>query len=271
MTQRKTVGIVGCGAIGSTVAEHIDKSLRMHMPGMIACDLDDSKTEHLRAKIPYLEVVPDINEVVRGADIVVETASGKIVPELLRKTIDAEKDTIIISIGGLLGHEGLLEEARRKGVKILLPSGAIAGIDALKAAKLGGIKKVTLTTRKGPGSIKGAPYLEEKGIDVDSIKEETVVFEGNAHEAIKGFPKNVNVSSLLSIAGIGPDRTTVRIIVSPSLARNVHEITVESVAGVISIRIENLPSPSNPRTSYLAALSVVAAIEGYFDPVRIGT
>ncbi|MFQ5952709.1 MAG: aspartate dehydrogenase domain-containing protein, partial [Candidatus Omnitrophota bacterium] len=134
-----------------------------------------------------------------------------------------------------------------------------------------GIESVTITTRKPPKSIKGAPYLSENNIDVEGIKEETVIFEGNALDAIKGFPKNINVSALLSIAGIGPEKTRVKIVVSPEYTRNTHEIEVKSKAGTIKTRTENVPSPDNPKTSYLAALAAIASLRGYFDSIKIGT
>lgn len=129
----------------------------------------------------------------------------------------------------------------------------------------------TITTRKAPRSIKGAPYLLENNIDVEKITRETLVFEGNALDAVKGFPKNINVSALLSISGIGPEKTKVRIIVSPKYTKNIHEIEVNGKAGTIRTRTENVPSPDNPKTSYLAVLAAIASLRGYFDSVRIGT
>jgi aspartate dehydrogenase len=164
-----------------------------------------------------------------------------------------------------------LEKALERGVTVILPSGAIAGIDAVKAAKIAGIDSVTLTTSKPPYSLKGAPYLEEKGIDLDSIEKETVIFEGSALQAVKAFPKNINVSALLSIAGSGFGDTKVRIITSPEYNRNIHEIRLESKAGTFTFRAENVPFPSNPKTSYLAALSAMAALGEYLSGIRIGT
>ncbi|MFC1644212.1 aspartate dehydrogenase, partial [Candidatus Omnitrophota bacterium] len=216
-------------------------------------------------------IAAGIKEIIDESDLVIEAACGEIVPDVVKAALDKGKDVIVMSIGGLLGSEDLLEAARKKGVKVILPSGAIAGIDAVKAAKTAGIESVTLTTRKPPKSLKGAPYLSEKNIDVDTLTGETVIFEGSATEAIKGFPKNVNVSALLSIAGIGAEKTRVRIVVSPEYTRNTHEIEVKGSAGILTMRTENVPSPDNPKTSYLAALAAVASLREYFDTVRIGT
>lgn len=268
---RKTVGIVGCGAIGSALAEHIDKKLKLFVGKIILCDSDPSRAGELAGKLAGAVIAKSVDEVVENADLVIEAASPDIVPGLLERAIDGGKDAMIMSIGGLLGNEGLLDRAREKAVSVILPSGAIAGVDAIKAARIAGIESVTLTTRKPVKGVKGAPFLLEKGIDTDKITGETVVFEGNARDAMKGFPRNINVAALLSIAGIGAERTMVRIIISPEYSRNTHEIEVKSGSGNFFMRTENVPFPENPKTSYLAALAAMAAIESYFDTVRIGT
>ncbi len=269
--QKKTIGIVGCGAIGTILGEYIEKNLASKIAGIVLCDSDPAKAESLAGKVSNAAVSPGIKETVKESDLVIEAASSKVSPAVLREAISAKKDIIIMSIGGLLGEEELLEGAREKGVKVMLPSGAIAGIDAVKAAAISGIEKVTLTTRKPPKSIKGAPYLIENHIDVDALEGEAVVFEGAATEAMKGFPKNINVSALLSLAGIGGEKTHVKIVVSPACTKNIHEIEIRSKAGIITTRCENVPSPANPKTSYLAALAAIASLKGYFDTVRIGT
>lgn len=268
---KKTIGIIGCGAIGSALAEYADKNLSLEIDKIILCDIDTSKAKELKEKLKFVSISEKIENVIKEADLIIEAVSPVIAPEVMKLAIKEGKDVMIMSIGGLLGNEELLSEARDKGTKVLLPSGAIAGIDAVKAAKNSEIESVTLTTHKAPKSIKGAPYFENNKIDLDNIKEETVIFEGNALQAVKGFPKNVNVSALLSLAGVGPEKTKVIIKVSPEYTRNIHQIEVKSSAGNFTMRTENVPSPSNPKTSYLAALAAIASLKGYFDSVRIGT
>ncbi len=267
----KTMGIIGCGVIGSALGEYIAGELGSFVTEVTLYDADCRKSEELAQKIPQAVIARDITELAKKSDLIIEAAAPCVVPEILKEAIEKKKDAMIMSIGGLLGREDLLHEARESGIKVILPSGAIAGVDALKAAKISGIESVTLTTRKAPRSVKGAPYLAEKGIDPDAITDETVIFEGNATDAMKGFPKNINVAALLSIAGIGPEKTRVRIIVSPAYTKNTHEIETKSKAGVMTIRVENVPSPMNPKTSYLAVLSAIAALKSYFDPIRLGT
>jgi len=268
---KKIIGIIGCGAIGSALAEYASKNMTGSLERIIFFDIDPDKATSLMKKVAISETASSKKEVIDRAHLVIETATKKIVPELLKTIIEKKKDLIVLSIGGLLGCEDLIEEARKKNIRIILPSGAISGIDALKASKIAGLESVTLTTRKAPKSIKGAPYLEENGIDVDALTEETVVFEGNAREAMEGFPKNVNVSALLSIAGLGAEKTKVKIVISPDYTKNIHEIEIISKAGSVTTKVQNIPSPSNPKTSYLAALAAITALENYFDSIRIGT
>ncbi len=267
---KKTIGIIGCGNIGAALAIYAEKELKVSISGIVLYDIDPEKVKDVSEKVGNAQVAASAEEVIDKADVVVEAASPKAVPGVLGTAIEKGKDIILMSIGGVLANKGLLDKAREKGIRVILPSGAISGIDALKSARLSGIESVTITTRKAPRSIKGAPYLSEKGIDVDRIEGEETIFEGNALEAIKGFPKNVNVSALLSLAGIGAEKTRVRIVVSPSYTKNIHEIEVVSGAGKIITRTENVPSPENPKTSYLAVLSAITALRNHLDTIRIG-
>jgi len=176
-----------------------------------------------------------------------------------------------MSTGGLVGREELLQEAEKNNVKLYIPSGAICGVDGLKSASIGNIDSVTLTTRKPPKGLAGAPYLKSKNLDLSDIREETIIFEGSAIDAIGGFPQNVNVSAVLSLAGIGAKKTRVRIVTSPAYTKNVHEIEIIGDFGKITTRTENVPSRTNPKTSALAVFSAIAALKGITSSVRIGT
>ena len=266
----KTLGIMGCGNIGGALASaacDISDNIRK----IVLWDTDTSKVEALEKNIPNAKAANSIEEFVELSDIIVEAVSPSVVKDILERAIAAGKDSLIMSVGGVLGNEKLLHQAAGRGIRVILPSGAISGIDALKAASVAGIDTVTITTRKPVKSIKGAPYFEEQGIDVDAITTETTVFEGNAASAIKVFPKNINVSALLSIAGIGAEKTMVKIVVSPEYTKNSHEVVIKGRSGTITTRTENVPSPQNPKTSYLAILSAIATLKGYFNSVQVGT
>lgn len=235
------------------------------------CDADENKTASLNKILIKKAQVLKSTELIKKCDFVVEAASAKISSDILKKCIKGNKDCLVMSVGGLLGNEKLLDSARLKGVKVYIPSGAICGIDGLKAASIGRIDTVVLTTRKPPRGLEGAPYLKEKNIDIGRIKEETVIFEGTASEAMAGFPKNINVSAVLSLAGIGASKTLVRIVTSPDYKGNTHEVEVSGEFGRIITKSENLPSKTNPKTSALAVMSAIAALEGALSSVRIGT
>ena len=182
------------------------------------------------------------------------------VKEVVDMAVRKHVDCLIMSVSGLMAHPELLEQAKRHGVQIRIPSGALCGLDGIRSAMEAGLHSVTLTTRKPPKGLSGAPYLIEHGIDIESITEPKVVFEGNAQEAAAAFPANVNVAGALSIAGIGPLETKVRIIADPKATENSHEVRAEGAFGRLQTVTTNLPSPRNAKSSYLASLSAVAEL-----------
>jgi hypothetical protein len=174
-----------------------------------------------------------------------------------------------LSCGALLDNFDLVELARRHGGRILVPTGALIGLDAVQAAALGGgIRSVQMITRKPPGGLEGAPYLVEHQIRVSGLTQAKLVFTGSAREAARGFPANVNVAAALALAGIGPDRTTIEIWADPAVDRNIHRIEVEADAARFSMQIENVPSLENPRTGRLTPLSVIALLRKLTSPSR---
>jgi aspartate dehydrogenase len=267
----KVLSVIGCGAIGTSLAERVEEKMSGMISKIVIYDIDDERSKCLQSKMKKTVIAGNLLEAVEAADIVVEAACPETAREVLELALSRKKDVMILSVGGIVGREKLLDEAAKAGITVILPSGAIGGIDALKAARIAGIDSVTLTTMKPPASLKGAPYIVEKGIDIGAIDRETLIFEGTVIDAVRAFPKNINVSAVLSLAGIGPEKTRVKIISSPEYRRNIHEICVESKAGTFTFRTENVPFPSNPKTSYLAALSAMTALEEYLSPIRIGT
>jgi len=265
------VGIIGCGTIGSEVAKACVDRLRDKVELVGLCDTDSQKAESLQKALKSATPILPLDGLLEKAELAIEAASAKISADVLEKAIKAKRDVFIMSVGGLLGKEDLLKRARAAGTKVYLPSGALCGIDGLKSASIGRIDSVTLTTRKPPKGLEGAPYLKEKGIDVMAVKTETIIFEGDGLEAIKGFPANVNVCAVLSLAGIGGNKTRVRIVTSPEYTKNIHEVEIVGEFGRISTKTENVPSKTNPKTSQLAVFSAIATLEAIADTVRIGT
>lgn len=270
------IAMVGCGAIGTVLARAVDKGGAGNTTLIAVYDNTRDQADKL---IPSLEksveIMGSIEELLdTDADLIVEAASQEAVKEIAVPALSGGKDLMIMSVGALMDAELLnmiKKLAEEKGCKIYLPSGAIAGLDGIKSASSANIDSITITTRKPPAGLKGAPYVDEQGIDLDSLQEEQVLFEGSASKAVKLFPANVNVAAALSLSGIGPDKTVVKIIADPGIDRNIHEIEARGEFGVLRSRVENVPSPMNPRTSYLAALSAIATLRKMSDPVQIGT
>lgn len=266
---RLRVGIVGCGAIGKELGRLINSRIPEVNLTAIA-DIDKEKAKKLAEILPLHPQILSLEELIDRVDLVIECASSSASAAITEQTLTQGKDILVLSVGGLLGQENLFQLAREKNCRIYLPSGALAGLDGVKAAAAGRIDSVTLTTRKSPAGLKGAPYLLRKGIDLDALTEEKVIFQGSAEEAVKSFPRNINVAATLSLAGIGAIRTRVRIVADPRISRNVHEIEVKGEFGRLISRTENLPSPSNPKTSFLAILSALATLKTIVSPYQIG-
>lgn len=265
------VGIIGCGTIGGAIAAACQKELSVSLDLGAVCDMDKEKASALSKALKGSVPVLGLEELIKKSSLVVEAASASISEKVLSSCIEAKRDCLVMSVGGLIGKEDLLARAADAGVRVYIPSGAISGIDGLKSAMAGGVDSVTLTTRKPPKGLTGAPYLKENLIDLSNIKGETVVFEGSAMDAVKGFPQNVNVSAVLSLAGIGAKSTKVRIVTSPEYKGNVHEIEIVGASGKITTRTENVPSATNPKTSALAIFSAIATLRSAASSVRIGT
>jgi aspartate dehydrogenase len=272
MSKLLKIGIVGCGAIGSSLAEAIVSKFSDKTELTSLYDIDVQKAYNLSGKFNRKLAALNLEDLINKVDLVIEATKVDSVFDVVKKTIALGKDIMIMSVGGIVRHyEELLTLAQEKNVRIFIPSGAICGIDGLKAASLGKISKVTLTTKKPPKAFLGVPYILKKKIRLDNINEDTVIFEGDAISAIRAFPQNINVAATLSLAGIGPYDTLVRIMASPNITKNIHEVEIESDAGRIFTRAENVIHPDNPKTSYLAVLSAVATLKKILEPIKIGT
>ena len=263
-------GIIGCGTIGGVIADAIVHKFSSSVALLGVCDIEEESARRLLAGLKSDAQVLGKEKLIRKCGLIIEAASSLVSYEIAKETLEAGKDVMVMSTGGLMGRSDIFMLAKKKSAKIYMPSGALCGLDGVKSAMAAGIKSIILTTRKPPAGLEGAPYVKEKGIDLKSITEETVIFEGTAEEAVKGFPKNVNVSATLSICGLGPKKTKVRIITSPDYKTNSHEIEVEGDFGKLRTVTENVPMPRNPKTSYLAALSAIATLKNIIDDCIVG-
>jgi len=266
------LGLVGCGAIGAQLAQAIS---RRKIAGVKIVSLTDTvsvQAQKLAQRIKPRPRILTLSAAVRQCDLLIEAAGTHAVIPIAQAVLREKKDLLVLSVGALIDHPELRDRFRKHHCHLHFPSGAIAGLDALKAAAaLGTIKSVRLITRKPPRGLAGAPFFKQKKLDLLSLKQPTVIFAGTARRAIRLFPANVNVAAAVALVGIGADRTKVEIIADPAIHRNSHTLEVSGCFGQFKTITENIPSPENPKTSSLAAASALAALVSIIQGDRSGT
>jgi aspartate dehydrogenase len=275
---KKNVGLVGCGTIGTQLALAIESGniANASLAGLF--DVVNSNAKSLKSKLnSNPEIYFDFDALINSsANIIIEAASQQAVRDFGRPIIEANKDLMIMSVGALADTTFLAELLDLAAVmngqsRIYVPTGAIAGIDAIRSVR-NVLDSLTLTTTKSPKALAGAPFLEKSNVNIDTVTKITAIYEGSAAEAVKLFPANVNVAAILSLAGIGADKTKVRIVVDPKATTNQHEITATGSFGDIKITVNNVTTPGNPKTSFLAILSAIECLRSICnDSIRIGS
>jgi len=263
------VGLAGLGAVGLGVARRIEAGI----PGLILTAIAVRDTDKAKRNLPgagdRIPVVP-AEALAQSCDLVVECLPPLLFRAVASSVIEAGRIFMPLSVGQLLENWDLVGRAKETGARILVPTGALLGLDAVRAAAEGTIHSVIMITRKPPDGLDGAPYLVERGISLKGLKAPLKVFDGSAREGARGFPANVNVAAALSLAGIGPDKTRLEIWADPALTRNTHRIEVDADTARFSLAIEGIPS-ENPRTGRIVPLSVVAALRGLVSELKVGT
>jgi len=262
--------IFGCGSIGTVIARAADEM--EDIEEILLHDLNRSKIDTLMSKISRGKALEGGDIASSGADILIEAASQVAAKENIPVALESGMDAMVLSVGAFVdeGFQNRCYSALKdRDINLLIPSGSIAGVDALKAAGCASIDVVRLTTTKPPKGLKGAKYLIDEKIDVDSMTEKTVIYSGPATRAVQLFPANVNVAATVSLAGIGFDRTQVQVVCDPATEVNSHRLYVKGSFGEMESVTRNRPSPDNPRTSYLASLSAVSALKSYARKIWI--
>jgi aspartate dehydrogenase len=264
------VAIVGLGAIGSALVQRLAKGEVANVELVAVASRDRAKAERFVRNIDDdIRVLP-LSEIAEAVDLAIECAPAAILGEIARPLLERGKKIMVLSVGALLDHPDLFELAKKTGGQIIVPTGALLGLDAVTAAAEGVIHSVRMKTIKPVRGLLGAPYLDEHRIDLTGITAPTKIFEGSAREAAKGFPANLNVAVALSLAGIGPDRTVLEIWADPKLDRNTHQISVDADSASFDMTIRNIPS-ENPKTGRITALSAIAALRKLNAPLRVGS
>lgn len=264
------VGLAGLGGVGLEVARRLIDGA---VPGLALAAVSVHDADKARRNLPQIGdmiALRTYEALADDCDIVVECLPPEHFRAIALSAIDKGRIFMPLSVAQLLDNWDLVARAKDKGARILVPTGALIGLDAVRAAAEGNITSVTMITRKPPAGLDGAPHLVKNNISVKGLKAPLKVFDGTAREGARGFPANVNVAAALSLAGIGPDKTRLEIWADPALARNTHRIEVESEVARFSMSIEGVPS-ANPRTGKIVALSTLAALRGLVSELKVGT
>jgi len=266
------IGILGVGAIGRTIATALDRK-QLDAELVALADQDHAAAEALSRELSNHAPVVPIEEMITRCDLAVEAASQAALSEFVPKALSRGRDMLIMSVGGLLGRAEWFRQASEKGCRIYVPSGAIAGLDGIKSASIGRIESAVLTSFKPVAALKGSKYVVDRNLPLDDYKEDTVIFEGLAEEAARAFPATSNVAASLRLAvdPAEPVPVRVRVVAVPGGTENVHEIHVRGEFGKLTVKVENVPSKSNPRTSQLAAFSAIATLKNLTRSLRVGT
>jgi aspartate dehydrogenase len=269
------VALLGGGTIGRLVLEHVR---RQGLRGVeiigVAGRGSASRGAALAAQFG-LQYAPDRAALLSlRPQVVLEAASHDAVREHLVELLGRGIGVVVLSAGALV-EDALRREAQAaaeaSGAVMYVPSGGIGGLDALKTACLAGVDEASIQVAKPPAAWKGIRYVEEKRFALDSLKGPITLFEGPAREGVPHFPQNVNIAAVLALGGIGLDRTLLRVVADPGLKLNTHTIRVRGRSGIFTVVLENVPAPENPKTSWLACYSAIAALNELGSRVRIGT
>ncbi len=264
------VGIAGFGTIGKVVGRALDEGIEgLELEAVCSRDREKAAANMADYANPADVVGPE--ELAERCDIVAECVPKSVFMDIAEPVLTAGKTLVTVSGAGILVHPEVIDMARDNGGRLILATGALLGLDAVRAAAEGTIHEVRMITRKPPNALIGAPHLVDNNISVEGLNEPKKVFEGTAREGAAGFPANVNVAAALGMAGVGPDETRLEIWADPSLDRNTHTIKVDADSARFTLTIENVQSEENPGTGKITALSVIACLRGLAAPFRVGT
>ncbi len=260
----KKISLIGYGAIARLM---VQKLAEHDVEGRILLDsvlVRENRRVSTEKDVPRGTVVfTDITKIIeRNPDIVVECAGQSAVSEYGRSILNAGINLMIISTGAFTNArlgEDLISEAEISGAKIILPSGAIAGIDGMGSLRVGGLERVRYTSTKPPLAWRGTPA--EEAFNLETISEPTVLFSGPAKDAARLYPKNANLAATVALAGLGFEKTEILLVADPAVApNNVGRIEAEGVFGSMTVECCGLPAPDNPKTSATTALSLTYAL-----------
>jgi len=264
------VGIIGYGTIGRVVARALDAGIDGMRLAAVATGRRD-KAAAAMAELSQPVEIMSIAAVAECCDIVVDCAPKAVFRDIAETALGRGRILVTVSGAGILANPDIEDLARTNGGRVILATGALLGLDAVRAAAEGQINEVRMITRKPPNALKDAPHIIDNDINLDGLNGAVKVFEGSAREGAMAFPANVNVAAALGLAGVGADATRLEVWADPHLQRNTHAIEVDADSARFTLNIENVQSPENPGTGKITALSVIACLRGMTAPMKIGS
>jgi len=265
------VGLVGCGTIGTQLALAVEQRYARLARVTALCDVDRARARALAQRLESPPPIVSLSTLIRRSHVVVEAASAEVAGPLVAQALRLHRHVMVMSVGGLLNDTTWRRVAGRSHGRVYIPSGALAGLDGVRAMAIGRLRRVSLTTRKPPRAFLSAPALRRRGLRLERLKRPSLLFDGSPQAVIKAFPQNTNVAAALVLAcGTARVQPRVRVVADPSIRRNTHELDIEGDCGRIRCLVESRPS-RNPKTSELAVRSAIATLQRLFDTVVIGT
>jgi len=275
MKEKLRIGIIGCGTIGGYVLDAVAAGKVNNAEVVIVCGRSDKSKGRDKVSACGIRWVTDVSEMLdKNLDVIVEAASHEALRQNGVNILKSGIDLIPASLGALVDEDllqALIAAAEQAGSVLHVPSGGIGALDAVQAIICENVEEITMTSRKPPAAWKGIPYVEGLNLDLDGMEAPTVLFEGPAKDCVKKFPQNINIAAALSLAGVGFEKTRIRILADPAVRCNTHEIVSRSDAGKFTVTFENVPDPENPKTSYMACYSMLAALKNLRASYRVGT
>ncbi|RVU39544.1 aspartate dehydrogenase [Hwanghaeella grinnelliae] len=269
------VALAGLGAVGLKVAEWLDSDdARTLGQGLDLVAATASSESSARTKLAGLTHQPSYlspGDLAEAADVVVECLPPDLFRAVAEPTVKAGKVLMPLSVTQLLVNWDIVDLATETGARIIVPTGALLGLDAVRAAAEGTLRSVTMRTRKPPAGLAKAPFVIEQGIDLSDLSEPLRLYQGSVRDAAQKFPANVNVAVALSLAGAGPDETQYEIWADPGVTRNTHVIEVDAAEVSFEMSIAGVPTEENPATGKLTPLSTIAALKALVQPLKIGS
>ncbi|MDF1721730.1 MAG: aspartate dehydrogenase [Minwuia sp.] len=264
------VAVAGLGAVGLPLARWLDQGQRRLALHAVSAQ-DQARATARMSDFRVLPPIRDLDTLCDGADVVVEGLPPALFRPLAECVLGQGLIFVPLTVTQLILHMDLIDLAEANGARIIVPTGAILGLDAVRAAAKGNVQSVTMMTRKPPAGLIDTPHVVELGLDLTNLTEPMKLYEGPVRDAAQKFPANVNVSVALALAGIGLDRTRYEIWADPGVSRNTHVIEVEADSTRFRMEIAGVPSPGKPATGRLTPLSAMAALEGLVSTLKIGS